>query len=147
MRPPSKSRMAHVPSRAEERATWLRTHWDALTAQAVAYYQKSQVERFLEELAVREGHTFARAVPDYRHFGTPEYALHLSWDHQRVAWVQVAKGIEIYMGYAGTLLIVGKRVTVLLRQQWQQDRSLVQQALERAYQVPQVETRLDEAAR
>lgn len=124
-----------------DRSTWLRTHWDALRAQAAAFYEESQVERFLDELALREGRTFARAEPDDRHFGTPEYALHLSWDHQRVAWVQVAKVLEIYMGYAGTLLIDGKSVTVLLRQQWQQDRSLVQQALERAYQEPRVETR------
>ncbi len=147
MRPSSKRRLAHAPSRPEERATWLRMHWDALTEQAVALYQESQVERFLEELAAREGLAFARAVPDYRHFGIPEYALRLSWDHQRVAWVQVSKVIEIYMGYAGTLLIVGRRVTALLRQYWQQDRSLVRAALERAYHEPHLETQLAETGR
>jgi hypothetical protein len=116
--------------------------FDALRAQAGAYYQESQVERFLDELALREGRSFARATPVFRHFGTPEYALYLSWNHQRVAWVQVAKVMEIYMGYAGTLLIGGKSVTVLRRHQWQQNRSLVQQALERAYQEPRVETRV-----
>jgi hypothetical protein len=57
----------------------------ALAAQAAAYYGDSQVGRILEELAIREGHSFERAAPDYRHFGTLEYALHLSWDHRRVA--------------------------------------------------------------
>jgi hypothetical protein len=140
MHPAQMSRYATAQARADERATWLRTHWEALAQQAAAFYQESQVERFLEELALREGRSFERAEPDYRHFGTPEFALHLSWDHQRVAWVQVAKVIEIYMGYAGTLLIEGKAVTVLLRHHWQRDRSLVKQALELAYQEPRVET-------
>jgi hypothetical protein len=59
-----------------------------------------------------------------------------------VAWVQVSNVIEIFMGSAGTLLIDGKTVTVLARRQWQQNHSLVQQALERAYQEPRVETQV-----
>lgn len=129
---------------AGDRSAWLRTNWDALVTQAAAYYEGSQVEYFLDELARREGLAFARTAPDYRHFGTPEYALHLSWDHHQVAWVQVSKSMEIFMGYAGTLLIDGQAVTILLRQQWQRDRSLVQQALEQAYQRPRMEIQLAE---
>ena len=110
------------------RAAWLRTHWDALAAQTAAFYKDGQAELFLEELTVQEGLHFERSAPDCRHFGTPEYALHLSWGHQCRAGAQVTKDIEIFMGYAGTLLIDGKTVTVLLRHQWQRDRSLVQQA-------------------
>lgn len=146
MRKPSLSRSTSPRAGQGERAIWVRTHWDDLVAQAQAYYQESQVERFLEELTIGEGQAFARATPNYRHFGIPEYALHLSWDHQRVAWVQVAKVLEIYMGYAGTLLIDGKSVTVLLRHQWQQHPSLVQEALERAYQEPRLETRATDAS-
>ena len=124
-----------------DRSLWLRTHWDDLVAQAQAYYQESQAEPMLEELAVREGKHWERREPNYRHFGTPEYALRLSWDQRQVAWVQVSKVIEIYMGYAGTLIIAGKTVTVLLRQHWQHDHSRVQQALERAYHDPCLETR------
>ncbi|HLV98711.1 MAG TPA: hypothetical protein VKT82_08550 [Ktedonobacterales bacterium] len=132
-------------TRADARALWIRTQWEALAQQAAAFYQESQIERFLEELQAREGWSFARAEPVYRHFGTPEYALQLSWDHQRVAWVQVSNVIEIFMGYAGTLLIDGKTVAVLAREQWQRDRSRMQRALEQAYRDPRVETRLDEA--
>lgn len=138
-----------APPRAgpSERSTWMRLHWDDLAAQAQVYYQESQIEHMLEELAMREGKCWERREPDYRHFGTPEYALRLSWDHQQVAWVQLSKVIEIYMGYAGTLIIAGKTVTVLLRQHWQRDHSRVHQALERAYHDPLLETRLDEAGR
>jgi hypothetical protein len=115
-------------------------HWDSLAAQAAAYYLDSQVEHFLEVLASRECCSFERSEPLSRHFGTPEFALHLSWDHYRVASVQVAKVIDIYMGYAGTLLIEGHSVTILLRHEWQRDRSLVQQALEMAYLSPRIET-------
>jgi hypothetical protein len=144
MRPIQGTRTAFAPVRADARALWLRTQWESLAQQAAAFYQESQVERFLEELEVREGQFFARAEPAYRHFGTPEYALQLSWDHRQVAWVQVSNVIEIFMGYAGTLLIDGKTVTVLAREQWQRDRSRVQRVLEQAYRDPLVQTRLDE---
>lgn len=142
---PSLRRRAPPHGGPSKRSIWVRMHWDDLVAQAQAYYQESQVERLLAELAIREGKRWERREPDYRHFGTPEYALHLSWDHRQVAWVQVSKGIEIYMGYAGTLIIAGKTVTVLLRQHWQRDRSRVLQALEQAYQDPLMEICLAEA--
>ena len=143
------SRRRRAPPRAglSERSTWVRLYWNDLVAQAQTYYQESQIERLLEELAMREGKRWERREPDYRHFGTPEYALHLSWDHRQVAWVKVSKVIEIYMGYAGTLIIAGKTVTVLLRQHWQRDYSLVQQSLEQAYHDPRLETCLTEVDR
>jgi hypothetical protein len=123
-----------------EHAAWVQTQWDTLAAQAAAYYQECQMEAVLQELAEREHITWERTEPTNRHFGTPEYALHLAWGQQEHAGIRRTKALEIFMGYRGTLLIEGKVVTVLLPQQWRRQPMLVRRALEEAFTAPLVES-------